>query len=224
MSRIAEVPADSVHFHTFGSLSPASPLTTAYGNDFARWAALEIGDRALRRASRRRRSVRVSAARRAARPPRRDSRRPSSAARGRRPPRVRSRVSLPALAHRRGAAPLGAATLAEFRAGLARVDESAIYLHTVETRVGGRRAEAFPTWLRDALGMPELAERFERGRPVSDDARAGPWTAPRVRRRGAGGRAGMSRIDDYRRVRRARRRGLRAAARRGRSRAAAFCT
>src|SRR5206468_3548337 len=47
MSRIAEVPADSVYFHTFGYFLRHHPLTTAYGNDFARWAALEIGDRAL---------------------------------------------------------------------------------------------------------------------------------------------------------------------------------
>jgi len=42
------------------------------------------------------------------------------------------------------------------------VDESAIYLHTVETRARERRAEAFAEWLRDALGLPALAERFER--------------------------------------------------------------
>ena len=47
MSRIAEVPADSVSFHTFGYFLRHHPHTTAYGNDFARWAALEIGDRAL---------------------------------------------------------------------------------------------------------------------------------------------------------------------------------
>src|SRR5262249_11517354 len=37
------------------------------------------------------------------------------------------------------------------------------------------------------------------GRSVPDDARAGPRTPSGLRRRGAGGRAGMSRIDDYRR-------------------------
>src|SRR5262249_26150583 len=60
---------------------------------------------------------------------------------------------------------LAAASLAEFRAGLARVDESAIYLHSVETRVRAGRAEAFTTWLGDALGIPELADRFERVDP-----------------------------------------------------------
>src|SRR2546422_1586146 len=47
MHRVAEVPADSVFFHTFGYFLRHRPFTTAYGNDFARWAALEIGDRAL---------------------------------------------------------------------------------------------------------------------------------------------------------------------------------
>jgi hypothetical protein len=60
--------------------------------------------------------------------------------------------------------PLGvtAQTLGEFRAGLATVDESAIYLHTVETRARQRRAESFADWVREALELPELAERFER--------------------------------------------------------------
>src|SRR5262249_61425500 len=40
-------PADSIYFHTFGYFLRHHPQTTAYGNDFARWAALEIGDRAL---------------------------------------------------------------------------------------------------------------------------------------------------------------------------------
>src|SRR5439155_23724317 len=47
MHRVAEVPVDSVFFHTFGYFLRHRPFTTAYGNDFARWAALEIGDRAL---------------------------------------------------------------------------------------------------------------------------------------------------------------------------------
>src|SRR5439155_693454 len=47
MHRIAEVPADSIFFHTFGYFLRHRALTTAYGNDFSRWAALEIGDHAL---------------------------------------------------------------------------------------------------------------------------------------------------------------------------------
>src|SRR5437667_7659028 len=47
MHRLAEVPTDSGFFHTFGYFLRHRPFTTAYGNDFARWAALEIGDRTL---------------------------------------------------------------------------------------------------------------------------------------------------------------------------------
>jgi len=57
----------------------------------------------------------------------------------------------------------GANTLAEFRAGLASVDASAIYFHMVEARARlGRRAGDFAEWIRTSLGMPELADRIER--------------------------------------------------------------
>jgi len=165
MSRIAEVPADSVYFHTFGYFLRHHPLTTAYGNDFARWAALEIGDRALAE----RLAVvdpfafpRLDALRDHLVPILGDHLQQHA---------VNRRLEFDRAFHFQRShivevpLGLGAATLAEFRAGLARVDESAIYLHTVETRVRARRVEAFPTWLRDGLGMPELAERFERVDP-----------------------------------------------------------
>src|SRR2546428_10964542 len=44
MHRLAEVPTDSIFFPTFGYFLRHRPFTTAYGNDFARWAAPEIGD------------------------------------------------------------------------------------------------------------------------------------------------------------------------------------
>src|SRR5438105_6285936 len=47
LDRVREVPPDSIFFHTFGYFLRHRPVTTAYGNDFARWAALELGDRAL---------------------------------------------------------------------------------------------------------------------------------------------------------------------------------
>src|SRR6059036_3412720 len=127
MHRLAEVPADSVFFHTFGYFLRHRPFTTAYGNDFARWAAVEIGDRRVEfdRAFHFQRSHIVE-------------------------------VGLG----------LAATTLAEFRAGLAAADASAIYLHTVEARArGGRRAGDFAEWLRAALELPTLAERFQRVDP-----------------------------------------------------------
>src|SRR5574341_759784 len=47
MHRLGEVPEDSVFFHTFGYFLRHRPFTTAYANDFARWAAVEIFDRTL---------------------------------------------------------------------------------------------------------------------------------------------------------------------------------
>jgi hypothetical protein len=61
--------------------------------------------------------------------------------------------------------PLGpaASTLAEFRAGLAEVDASAIYFHMVEARARlGRRSGDFAEWIRGSLALPALAERIER--------------------------------------------------------------
>jgi hypothetical protein len=61
--------------------------------------------------------------------------------------------------------PLGpaASTLAEFRAGLAEVDSSAIYFHMVEARTRlGRRSGDFAEWIRSELSLPDLADRIER--------------------------------------------------------------
>jgi hypothetical protein len=156
------VPAGSIFFHTFGYFLRHRTFTTAYGNDFARWAAVEIGDHAL--AERlavvdpfgfstieqlREHLVTIL----------------QDHLRGREAER---RVEFDRGFHFQQShvveVPLGVAaqTLAEFRAGLAAVDESAIYLHTVETRARERRAEAFSEWLRDSLDLPELADRFER--------------------------------------------------------------
>jgi hypothetical protein len=60
--------------------------------------------------------------------------------------------------------PLGltATNLAEFRAGLASVDASAIYLHIVETRARSERSTGdFAEWLRTSLDLSALAERFD---------------------------------------------------------------
>jgi hypothetical protein len=57
----------------------------------------------------------------------------------------------------------GAETLSEFRAGLAAVDASAIYMHMVEARARlGRRAGDFAEWIRLSLELPDLADKIER--------------------------------------------------------------
>ena len=162
MHRIGEVPADSIFFHTFGYFLRHRAFTTAYGNDFARWAAIEIGDAAL--------AERLAVV---------DPFAFSTLEALREhlvtilQDHLRGREAEGRLEFDRGfhfqqshivEVPLGltAETLVEFRAGLAAVDESAIYLHTVETRAHERRADPFAAWLRSALGLGELAEKFER--------------------------------------------------------------
>jgi uncharacterized protein DUF5752 len=165
MQRIAAVPAGSIFFHTFGYFLRHRAFTTAYGNDFARWAAVEIGDSAL--------AERLAVV---------DPFAFSSVEELREhlvtilQDHLRGREVVRRVEFDRGfhfqqshivEVPLGvsAETLVEFRAGLATVDESAIYVHTVETRAGQRRTEAFGEWLRDSLALPELAEQFERADP-----------------------------------------------------------
>lgn len=55
---------------------------------------------------------------------------------------------------------LTAWTLEDFRNALAEVDASAIYFHLFEARMRqGRKEGDFSLWLRESLGMPELAEK-----------------------------------------------------------------
>jgi hypothetical protein len=163
LDRVREAPPDSIFFHTYGYFLRHRPVTTAYGNDFARWAAVEARDQIL--------SERLAVVD------------PFSFAtldelreelvtiihdhlRG-----VDAMVRLP---FARGfhfqqshivEVPLGpeVSTLGEFRDGLARVDASAIYLHTVEARVRrGRRSGDFGEWFASSLGMPALADEVAR--------------------------------------------------------------
>ena len=165
LHRLGEAPAESIFFHTFGYFLRHRAFTTAYGNDFARWAALEIGDRAL--------AERLAVVDPFAFPTLEGLREHlvtivQDHLRGR---EAEGRVEFDRGFHFQQShiveVPLGlaATTLVEFRAGLSNVDESAIYLHTIETRARERRAEGFAEWLRDALDLPALAERFERVDP-----------------------------------------------------------
>jgi len=162
LERLEEVPAGSVFYHTHGYFLRHRPITTAYGNDFASWVATQVRDQVLAErlavvnpfefaSLEHVREELVSIIH--------DHLRRMSAV-----PRVEFgepfyfqqshivEVSLGA----------GATTLAEFRAGLATVDASAIYFHMVEARARlGRRAGDFAEWIRTSLGMPELADGIE---------------------------------------------------------------
>ena len=163
MDRLEEVPTGSIFYHTHGYFLRHRPLTTAYGNDFARWVAVEVRDRALGERlavvdpfeftdleELREELVTIihDHVRRLAMAP---------------------RAELGEVFHFQQSHIVevelgpGASTLTEFREGLATVDASAIYFHMVEARGRlGRRSGDFAEWLRTSLEMPALAQRVER--------------------------------------------------------------
>ena len=158
-----KVPAGSVFYHTHGYFLRHRPITTAYGNDFASWVATQVRDQVL--------AERLAVVN------------PFEFA-----TLEQLREELVSIIHdhllRLSAVPRvgfgepfyfqqshivevtrgpGATTLAEFRAGLAAVDASAIYFHMVEARTRlGRRAGDFAEWIRTSLEQPELADSIER--------------------------------------------------------------
>jgi hypothetical protein len=163
VERLEAAPDDAVLFHVHGYFLRHRPFTTSYGNDFARWIAVELADLALAErlavvdpfqfeslAELREELVTIIRAQLQGAPPAR---------------RVefehafhfqQSRIVPVALGPR-------ATTLAEFRQGLAGADVSAIYHHMVEARARhGRRGGDFAEWLRGALQLPALADEIER--------------------------------------------------------------
>ena len=163
LDRLREVPIDSIFFHTHGYFLRHRPFTTAWGNDFARWAAVEVRDQVL--------AERLAVVDPFAVETLDD---------------LREELALIIDGHLRGLGavvrlpfargfhfqqsrlvevPLGpsAISLREFRDGLAAVDASAIYLHMVHARARrGRGSSDFAEWLRTSLGLPALADRIAR--------------------------------------------------------------
>jgi hypothetical protein len=163
MDRLEEVPAGSVFYHTHGYFLRHRPITTAYGNDFAAWVAVQVRDQAL---SERLAVVNpfefssLEALREELVTVVHDHLR-----RLRTVPRVESGEVFHFQQSHIVEVELGrpASTLTEFRDGLASVDNSAIYFHMVEARARlGRRSGDFAEWIRSSLGLADLAERIER--------------------------------------------------------------
>jgi len=163
LDRLEDVPSGSIFYHTHGYFLRHRPITTAYGNDFAAWVAVQVRDQAL--------SERLAVVN------------PFEFAsletlreelvtvvhdhlrRLRAVPRVESGEAFHFQQSYIVEVELGppATTLTEFRDGLATVDASAIYFHMVEARARlGRRSGDFAEWIRASLGLTELAERIER--------------------------------------------------------------
>ena len=163
MDRIEEVPAGSIFYHTHGYFLRHRPVTMAYGNDFARWVALEVRDQAL--------AERLALVDPFEFPNLEDLREElitivhDHLARLSSVPRVEFGEPFYFQESHIVEVPLGvtARSLAEFRSGLVGAEASAIYFHMVEARARlGRRSGDFAEWLRNALGMPELADRIGR--------------------------------------------------------------
>lgn len=163
MDRLEDVPAASVLFHTYGYFLRHGPTTTAYGNDFAAWVAMQVRDQVL--AERlavvnpfefesldRLREELVTVIgdhlTRLSSVPRIEFGEPFYF--------QQSDVVQVALGP-------GVTSLAEFRNALADVDTSAIYFHMIEARARlGRRADDFSEWIRSSLQLPVLADRVAR--------------------------------------------------------------
>ncbi|PYM17545.1 MAG: hypothetical protein DMD81_08590 [Candidatus Rokuibacteriota bacterium] len=163
MERLEEVPADSIFYHTHGYFLRHRPFTTAYGNDFATWVTVHVRDQALAE-----RLAVVNPFDFATLDELREELVSTV------DDHLTSRSSVPRVEF--GDAfffqqshivevQLGppVTTLAEFRAALSDVDQSAIYVHMVEARARlGRVAGDFAEWIRTSLGAPELAEQIQR--------------------------------------------------------------
>lgn len=163
MDRLEEVPVGSVFYHTHGYFLRHRPLTTAWGNDFARWVAVEVRDLALAE-----RLAVVDPFEFRGLDDLREELMTIIHDHLRRLPTV-PRADEGAVFHFQQShivqVVLGprASTLAEFRDALATVDASAIYFHMVEARARlGRRSGDFAEWLHGSLGLPALADRIER--------------------------------------------------------------
>jgi len=163
MDRLEEVPLGSVFYHTHGYFLRHRPITTAYGNDFATWAAVQVRDQVLAE-----RLAVVNPFEFATLEVLREELVTvidDHLARLSNVPRVEFGEPFYFQQSHIVEVPLGpeARTLAEFREGLMDVDASAIYFHMVEARARlGRRSGDFAEWARTSLELPVLAERIER--------------------------------------------------------------
>ena len=163
MDRLEDVPAGSVFYHTHGYFLRHRPLTTAYGSDFAAWVAVHVRDQAL--------AERLAVVNPFDFASLEDLRKELVSTVD---DHLTHRSSVPRVEFGEAfffqqshivEVPLGplVTTLADFRAALADVDASAIYVHMVESRARlGRRSGDFAEWIRTSLDLPVLAEQIER--------------------------------------------------------------
>jgi len=158
---LEEVPLDSIYFHTHSYFLRHSTLERVYPNDFAQWVAMEVRDHVLGE----RLAVVDPFEFRGLEALREElvsiiddhlSRTPIV-------PRVIFGAPFHFNQSRILEVPTGLEvwTLQEFFAALSEVEVSAIYFHMFEARQRLKREESdFTAWIRQSLGLPELADKL----------------------------------------------------------------
>jgi len=158
---LEEVPLDSIYFHTHSYFLRHSHLERVYPNDFAQWVAMEVRDHVLGE----RLAVVDPFEFRGLEALREElvsiiddhlSRTPIV-------PRVIFGAPFHFNQSRILEVPTGLEvwTLQEFFAALSEVEVSAIYFHMFEARQRLKREESdFTAWIRQSLGLPELADKL----------------------------------------------------------------
>jgi hypothetical protein len=160
---LEEVSLDCIHYHTHGHFLRHGFVGAPYPNDFATWAAIQVRDRVL--------GERLSVV----------SPMDFSSLEDLREeiltiiddhlshlsivPRVIYGEPFDFMQSHIVEVPTGATagTLEEFRAGMATIQPSAIYYHTIESSRRLPRPETdFATWLREGLGLDRLAAAVSR--------------------------------------------------------------
>ncbi len=165
---IEEVPIDSIYFHTHSYFLRHSYVDRVYPNDFAQWVAMEVRDHVLAERlavvdpfafthleALREELISII---------------DDHLSRASIVPRVIFGSPFHFSQSRILEVPTGleVTTLADFRRALADVEVSAIYYHVFEARHRLARAENdFSAWVRQSLGLPDLAEKLQTINPYS---------------------------------------------------------
>jgi hypothetical protein len=165
---LAEVPRDSVYHHTHGHFLRHEFVGAPYPNDFATWAVIQVRDRAL--------GERLAVVSPLDHPTLEDLRQEilgildDHLSRLNIVPRVIFGEAFEFMQSRVVEVSTGivAESLAEFRKGVATVPASTLYFHAIESarRLPHLQTD-FTVWLRDGLGLTELAAAVGRLDPYT---------------------------------------------------------
>lgn len=166
LEQLDEVPLESVYYHTHTCLLRERTVASAYPNDFATWAAIQVRDRVLGEKlgildpqdAPDLESLRAEVV----------SLIDDHLSQIGSTPRVMFGEPFYFMQARVLEIPTGVKvrTLAEFRDTLAAVDLAVVYMHVVEARGRrGRRRNDFAAWIEEQLALPELAAAVARLNP-----------------------------------------------------------